>query len=173
MIDDRTKGLLSKGITSCSTLYYAYQLYLLEVFSDLSQPHRCVRKNLALFYLLVQNLSKNHLESHRNPRLLQILLEHLGLLLAFSRLVHTLHPSSLTSLSSSSSQFIYCLDGGTFDSSRSSLELFLRGDLGSSFFPFSYFLGEGDLGSYFLGGALGGISVLYLLLSPLKQYHNN
>ena len=53
-----------------------YQLYLLQVLPDLPQPHRRVRKHLPLLQLLVQDLREYHLEGHRYPRLLQVLLEH-------------------------------------------------------------------------------------------------
>lgn len=154
-------------IIFCSESEKSYQFNFLEVFPDLTQPHRCVRKYFCLFDLLVQDLSEHHLEGHRDPCLLQILLEHLSLLLSFGGLVHPLSSLICTSFISSyysgSGSGSFGGGGGT-GSGSGFLGSSFFGDsfLGSSFFG-SSFLGSGDLlGSGFLA-ALGGISVLYLL----------
>lgn len=78
------------GIISCSEWEQQYQFDLLQVLPDLSQPHRGVGEHLRLLHLLVQDLREHHLEGHRDSRLLQVLLEHLRLLLLLGGLVDRL-----------------------------------------------------------------------------------
>ena len=57
------------------------QLDLFKVLTDLSQSHRGVTKDFLPVYLLVQDLCEDHLKGHGYTRALEVLLEHLSLLL--------------------------------------------------------------------------------------------
>ena len=68
-----------------------YHLDLLEVFSNLAQSHGRIAEYFGLFYLFIKHFGKDHLKGHRDACLLKVFLEHVGLLLCFSGLVHSLY----------------------------------------------------------------------------------
>ena len=68
-----------------------YHLDLLEVFSNLAQSHGRIAEYFGLFYLFIKHFGKDHLKGHRDACLLKVFLEHVGLLLFFSGLVHSLY----------------------------------------------------------------------------------
>lgn len=53
-------------IIFCSELIISYKLDFLKIFANLTQAHSCVRKHFSFLYFFVEDLSENHLESHRD-----------------------------------------------------------------------------------------------------------
>lgn len=64
-----------------------YKFYFLEILSNLPESHGSVREYFWLIEFLVQNFSKNNLESHGNSSLFQIFLKHLCLFLPSGSLI--------------------------------------------------------------------------------------
>ena len=116
-----------------------YHLDLLEVFSNLAQSHGRIGEYFGLFYLFIKHFGKNHLKGHRDACLLEVFLEHVGLLLLFSGLVHSLY---MNQGGTSSIYYYYEAGSGAF--------------WGESFGDYL----SGFFGYYFLGSFLSGLPLL-------------